>query len=93
MSQNPTVRTMDQHRAEFALEQIQLIAKKAPAFQAEVRRYIPALPALIHMNGLGQAMAFYLSKSKGDPEKETAYLVIYRILRMVVRQKKQRACF
>lgn len=90
MSQNPAVRTMDQHRAEFALEQIQLITKKAPAFQAEVRRYIPALPALIHMNGLGQAMAFYLSKSKGDPEKETAYSVIYCILGIWLCDKKSK---
>ena len=32
------------------------------------------------MNGLGQAMAFYLSKSKGDKQKETAYRIIYDIL-------------
>lgn len=76
-----TVRTMDQHRAEFALKKIKAIAeKKEPAFEAEVRRYIPGLPALIHMNGLGQAMAFYRSKSKGDDKKETAYLAIYDIL-------------
>ncbi|PJK06777.1 type III-B CRISPR module-associated protein Cmr5 [Lysobacteraceae bacterium NML71-0210] len=72
--------TMDQERARFALARIEAISKKDAVIQAEVRRYINGLPALIHMNGLGQAMAFYRSKSKGDDKKETSHKLIYDIL-------------
>ncbi|MDO4708914.1 MAG: type III-B CRISPR module-associated protein Cmr5 [Pseudomonadota bacterium] len=72
--------TMDQERARFALEQIELIRNKDATIRAEVCRYINGLPALIHMNGLGQAMAFYRSKSKGDDKKETSHKAIYDLL-------------
>ncbi|PJK08740.1 type III-B CRISPR module-associated protein Cmr5 [Lysobacteraceae bacterium NML95-0200] len=55
--------TMDQERARFALEQIEFIRNKDATIRAEVYRYINGLPALIHMNGLGQAAAFYFSKT------------------------------
>ena len=57
------LRSMDQERAEFALGKIEQIAHKSPdAVQIEVRRYLNSLPALIRMNGLGQALAFYRTK-------------------------------
>lgn len=53
------LRSMDQERAEFALRKIQEFTAHPVKSQAEVRRYLNGLPALIRMNGLGQALAFY----------------------------------
>ena len=73
------LRSMDQERAEFALKKIQAILGGPDAnHQAEVRRYLNNLPALIRMNGLGQALAFFLTKKKKKPEdKDTAHETIY----------------
>lgn len=57
--------TIQQRRAKFALERIQqLPIKLKPKEQTEFTSYASGLPAMIHMNGLGQAMAFYKVKSK-----------------------------
>ena len=73
------LRSMDQERAEFALKKIQAILGGADqSHKAEVRRYLNNLPALIRMNGLGQALAFFLTKKKKKPEdKDTAHETIY----------------
>jgi len=70
------LRSMDQERAEFALTKIQAILGEAdPIYKAEVRRYLNNLPALIRMNGLGQALAFFRMKGEG-----TAHDTIYRMV-------------
>ena len=76
------LRSMDQERAEFALKKIQAILEGTdPIHKAEVRRYLNNLPALIRMNGLGQALAFLLTKKKKKPEdKDTAHDAIYRMV-------------
>ena len=57
------MQTMQQQRAKYALEQVNAaIARNVN--QKEYRAYASNLPAMIHMNGLGQAAAFF--KSKGD---------------------------
>ena len=67
------LRSMDQERAEFALKKIQAILGGAdPIHKAEIRRYLNNLPALIRMNGLGQALAFFRMKGEG-----TAHASIY----------------
>lgn len=85
---NPTatLRTMEQERAQFALARIQAIqslknaqGQEDLALQDATRRYLENLPALIHMNGLGQALAFYRSKDK-TKEKNKAYHEIYSVL-------------
>ena len=61
------LRSMDQERAEFALKKIQAILGGADqTHKAEVRRYLNNLPALIRMNGLGQALAFFRMKGEGS---------------------------
>ena len=73
---NTPLRSMDQERAEFALKKIQAILGGPDAnHQAEVRRYLNNLPALIRMNGLGQALAFFRMKGEG-----TAHDTIYRMV-------------
>ena len=75
MTTQTALRTMDQNRAEFALNAIDTFSQRSPADQAELRRYLIQLPALIQMNGLGQALAFYLSKGNN-----TTHADIYNLL-------------
>lgn len=70
------LRSMDQERAEFALKQIQQVLKDPNTdHQKEVRQHLNNLPALIRMNGLGQALAFFRMKGK-----DTAHDTIYRMV-------------
>ncbi len=70
------LRSMDQERAEFALKKIQaILGGTDQSHKAEVRRYLNNLPALIRMNGLGQALAFFRMKGEG-----TAHDAIYRMV-------------
>ena len=68
------MQTIQQQRAAFALERVQNAASTlTDKQQKEYKSYAAALPAMIHINGLGQAAAFY--KSKGDTHK-----LIYELL-------------
>lgn len=75
MTTSTALRTMDQQRAEFALNAMEAYGQRGKSDQAELRRYLIQLPALIQMNGLGQALAFYLSKGAG-----TTHADIYNLL-------------
>lgn len=69
-------RSMEQDRAEFALRKIEaMLQDPSTTAQVEVRRHLHSLPALIRMNGLGQALAFFRSKGVG-----TGHEHIYRIV-------------
>lgn len=69
--------TIQQQRARFALERIQkLPVKLKPNEQIEFISYASGLPAMIHMNGLGQAMAFCKLKAK---ERES-YGQLYQLV-------------
>jgi CRISPR-associated protein Cmr5 len=61
------MQTLQQQRAKFALERVQRAANDSKVNQKEYKSHASALPAMIHINGLGQAAAFY--KSKGDTHK------------------------
>lgn len=70
------LRSMDQERAEFALKEIQtILGGPDTSHKEEVRRYLNNLPALIRMNGLGQALAFF--RMKGE---RTAHDTIYHMV-------------
>ncbi|MBF0220420.1 MAG: type III-B CRISPR module-associated protein Cmr5 [Gammaproteobacteria bacterium] len=68
--------TIEQQRAAYALKRVNHHLADA-AFTEDDRKefnsYAQALPAMIHTNGLGQAMAFYRSKG-GNHER------IYQLL-------------
>lgn len=69
--------TIQQQRAKFALERIQALPPKLkPKEQKEFISYANNLPAMIHMNGLGQAAAFCKLKSKD----RLAYGALYQLL-------------
>ena len=66
------MQTMQQKRAKYALEQVEkAISDKVN--QKEFKAYAANLPAMIHINGLGQAAAFF--KSKGDTH-ERLYTIL-----------------
>lgn len=59
-------RTLEQHRAKFALAEIN--KKKSSGDAAAYGRHVRRLPAMILNNGLGQALAFLLADDK-SPSK------------------------
>lgn len=61
------MQTMQQQRAKYALEQVNAAITRG-VNQKEYRAYAANLPAMIHMNGLGQAAAFF--KSKGGTHEQ-----------------------
>lgn len=64
------MQTIQQQRAKYALAQVQQALSRKVS-QKEYKSYAASLPAMIHMNGLGQAAAFFKSKgAKGDPHGE-----------------------
>jgi CRISPR-associated protein Cmr5 len=76
MNNTRNVQTMDQQRAAFALQTIEgFLLKQDKTRQTELRRYIIQIPALIHMNGLGQALAFYRMKGR-----DSSHELIYQLL-------------
>lgn len=56
------LQSIQQQRAGFALKQVRLAANDHKINHDEYKSYAAALPAMIQMNGLGQAAAFYKSK-------------------------------
>ena len=69
--------TIQQQRAKFALERIQKLPKKLNQDeQIEFISNASRLPAMIHMNGLGQAMAFCKLKAK----ERKSYAQLYQIV-------------
>jgi len=60
------IRSMEQDRAEFALRQIEAAARHTGELPQEIRGHLNGLPALIRMNGLGQALAFFRMKGEGS---------------------------
>lgn len=63
--------TIQQQRAAHALHQVKQILADLKEKQAkEFRSHVCAMPAMIHMNGLGQAAAFYRSKKPDDMHRQ-----------------------
>lgn len=69
--------TIQQQRAKYALDEISKLPKALKVDeQKEFISYASGLPAMIHTNGLGQAMAFCKVKGKD----RTAYKKLYEII-------------
>ncbi|MBL4661957.1 MAG: type III-B CRISPR module-associated protein Cmr5 [Alcanivoracaceae bacterium] len=68
------IQTIEQQRAKKALEDIQKVTDlKDEKIKKEFLSYANEFPAMIHMNGLGQAVAFYRSK---DDTHQKLYKVL-----------------
>lgn len=77
------MQTIQQQRAAYALERVEQDRDKhmsEKGFLSAYKSYASGLPAMIQMNGLGQAAAFYRSKSAGRDSKALAYGCLYGLL-------------
>ena len=72
------IQTTQQRRAQHALAAINGLRNES--FSAEIKREIQSAPAMIHMNGLGQTVAFHRAKSASDSEKAKAHGKVYELL-------------
>jgi len=68
--------TMEQKRAKFALLQINEI-KKDSAVAGRFKAHSNSLPAMVQMNGLGQALAFAKQKSAKTDTDAQAWKALY----------------
>ena len=71
--------TMQQQRAKYALEQVEN-ARAAGIDQKKFKSYAAGFPAMIQMNGLGQAAAFFRCQGSGEKPEAKAYKGLYDLL-------------
>lgn len=74
------MQTMQQQRARYALEQVEVAKSDNTIPQKEYKSYAASFPAMIRMSGLGQAAAFYRSKGIDNKPKDKAYKALYDLL-------------
>lgn len=67
---------IEQARAGYALQWLEHAKNLPDIKQSELKSYVRRLPAMIQMNGFGQAMAFYYSRKA----KNAAYKHIYQMV-------------
>lgn len=78
-SSGRSLRLIEQRRAEFALKRLQeaLAEPETSSYKhTQLKSYLRRLPAMIQMNGFGQAMAFYYAKRTNY----AAYGVVYKLI-------------
>jgi len=81
------VQSIQQQRAKYALQQVtEAIERQGEEKinQKEYKSYASSLPAMIHMNGLGQAAAFF--RSKGT---DSTHFILYQLLSNWLTQEGQ----
>lgn len=69
------MQTIQQQRARFALEAVNRAEKNSDIDNDRFKKRAAELPAMIQMNGLGQAAAFYRMKGK-----DHGHIYLYNIL-------------
>jgi CRISPR-associated protein Cmr5 len=82
-------RTLEQERAAFALDQVELLQKQGDIAK-EAAMYIRKLPAMIFTNGLGQSLAYLLAKTNGNMELPAGQ--VYEILATWLTEKRKIYC-
>lgn len=66
--------SIQQKRAAYALQQVMALKQSQPeAVQKRFKAYSNSLPAMIQMNGIGQALAFAYQKSSGDKDENKGW--------------------
>lgn len=93
------MQTIQQQRAAHALKAVEAVNDRIKAIAegndrdkikaSEYKSYASGFPAMIQMNGLGQAAAFYRSKGAGKDSKAQAYLTLYNTLSNWLREPGQ----
>lgn len=73
--------TIQQQRAAYALQQVLKAKAQLPeAIQKRFKAYSNSLPAMIQMNGIGQALAFAYQKSNGDKDENIGWKMLFNAL-------------
>jgi CRISPR-associated protein Cmr5 len=80
--------TIQQKRAKYALERVTALTKQHHFSEEQQKNFVSyanCLPAMIHSNGLGQAMAFYKAKGSTqglaeNDDKKRSYNALYKIV-------------
>ncbi len=70
------MQTIQQQRAKHALNKVKSAADNPQIDNEKFKSYASNLPAMIHMNGLGQAAAFFKSKGNSSPEHAELYNIL-----------------
>ena len=75
-------RNIQQQRAAYALKKVQaVVANQNEDVQKRFKAYSNSLPAMIQMNGIGQAMAFAYQKSNGSNKNEaTGWTLLFGVV-------------
>ncbi len=72
-------KSLGQLRADFALKKVEEIIKADSKYKnlnnKEFKSFVNGAPSMILQNGLGQALAFWCSKSKDGEETKYGYLL------------------
>ncbi len=71
------MKTTEQARAAYALACVQGVIANHRVASADYRRYAIQYGAMVHTNGLGQALAFARSKASGNTSKAKAWKLLY----------------
>lgn len=69
-------------RASFAFNEVKNFVENHSRYRTEYRSYVKKLPAMIQVNGLGQALAFYYSNNQ-----KKAYFEIYQSITEWLKEK------
>lgn len=82
-------RSIQQQRAQFALEKIAQLIEKHPDSAPAFKSYSNALPAMVQMNGIGQALAFAWQKADGTAKEARAWNALFSLVQewLLTRQK------
>ena len=65
-----SIQSRDQQRAAHAIKCIEKIQKDKQLKNSTIKSAVNGLPAMIHMNGLGHAFAYFLTDPTAFPERK-----------------------
>jgi len=72
------VRTLEQERAHYAWTRVKAVNEGDKGTANDVAMYLKGMPAMVLSNGLGQSLAFMLSKAKGN--QADAHYIVYDMI-------------
>jgi len=71
------IQSRDQKRAAHAIKNIESVQENTKLKSSAIKSAVSGLPAMIHMNGLGHAFAFFLTDPKSFPERKFIVDIVF----------------
>lgn len=71
------IQSRDQQRAAHAIKSIELMQQNTLLESNAIKSAVNGLPAMIHMNGLGHAFAYFLTDPKNFPERKVIVETVF----------------